>query len=84
MVGGVLAVVGLAVLALDLSLAARDKASSPERTLKAFFKAIPMGRFGYSWAMLCPTAREQTVSSPKELGPSTPCRAPSRSRASPR
>ncbi len=67
-VGGVLAVVGLAVLALDLSLAARDKASSPERTLKAFFKAIPMGRFGYSWAMLCPTAREQTVSSPK-LGP---------------
>jgi hypothetical protein len=62
--GGILAVIGLVVLAVDLSLARRDVPSSPEKTLKTFFKAIPMGRFGYSWAMLCPTAREQTVGSP--------------------
>lgn len=57
-------VVGLVLLALDASLVARDQPSTPDATLKAFFKSISLGRHGYGWAVLSPTAREQTVRAP--------------------
>jgi hypothetical protein len=60
-VAGILAIV---FVALDLSLVPRDQPSSPEATLKAFLKSIAMGRNGYAWSCLCPTAREQTVRTP--------------------
>ncbi len=61
LVGAVLAGVSLA---LDLSLAPRDVASSPELALKRYLKALMAGRFGYAWASLAPSAREGTVRSP--------------------
>jgi len=60
--------VGLISLFLDLALVERGKPSSPEAALKSFLKSLSMGRFGYAWSALCPTAREQTVNAPA-LGP---------------
>jgi hypothetical protein len=60
-VAGIFAIV---LLALDLSLVPRDQRASPEATLKSFLKSIGMGRNGYAWSALCPTAREQTVRTP--------------------
>jgi hypothetical protein len=59
---------GALLLSMDLSLVERGKPSSPDAALKSFLKSMPMNRFGYAWAALCPTAREQKVSSPA-LGP---------------
>ena len=58
---GILAIV---LLALDLSLAPHGQPSTPEAALKSFFKSMAMGRNGYAWARLSPTAREQTVRTP--------------------
>lgn len=59
------------LLYMDLSLIRRDvpdARTTPEATLKSFLKSFAMGRHGYGWATLCPTAREQTVRAPV-LGP---------------
>ncbi|APR86928.1 hypothetical protein A7982_12277 [Minicystis rosea] len=58
---GVFAIV---LLVLDLSLVPHGQPSTPEAALKSFLKALAMGRNGYAWARLCPTAREQTVRTP--------------------
>lgn len=58
---GLLAII---LLVVDLRMVPRDQPASPEATLKHFFKAIALGRLGYAWAALCPTAREQTVETP--------------------
>ena len=42
----------------------RGRPSTPEAALKGFFKAIVAARFGYAWAALSPSAREQTVRAP--------------------
>jgi len=64
-IAGMIAIIGLV---LDLSLVVRGQPSSPEQALRSFLKAIAQGRFGYAWAALSPTAREQTVRTPS-LGP---------------
>ena len=71
-INGIIAMVAfimaLAFLIMDVSLVRRDRASTPEATVKAFFKSISAGRFGYAWATLAPSARAQTVPTP-DLGP---------------
>jgi hypothetical protein len=67
-VGAVFGLIGLLLIALDLSLASRVQPSTPVKTLKSYFKAIAMARYGYAWSVLCPTAREQTIGAPS-LGP---------------
>ena len=52
------------LVVVDIRFPARDKPAPPEETLKYFLRAISMGRFGYAWATLCPTAREETVEAP--------------------
>ena len=52
------------LVAVDLSFGSRFTAVSPDVTLKNYFKAMGMGRHGYAWACLCPTARGQTVNAP--------------------
>jgi len=64
----VFALIAVLLLVVDLRFLPRDKPASPEETLKHFFKAMTMGRLGYAWAALCPTAREQSVE-PPALGP---------------
>lgn len=59
---GILAVI---LLVLDLSLVPYGQTSTPEAALKSFFKSMGAGRFGYAWARLCPTAREQRVETPQ-------------------
>jgi hypothetical protein len=66
--GAMFGLIGLLLVAMDLSLASRTKPSPPEKTLKSYFKAISMARYGYAWSVLSPTAREQTISAPN-LGP---------------
>jgi hypothetical protein len=56
--------ISLIALLMDLSLVERGVPATPEATLKSFYKSIPMGRLGYAWATLSPTAREQTVTAP--------------------
>lgn len=65
---GFLVFITLILVVVDLRFPLRDQPASPEATLKHFFQAISMARFGYAWASLCPTAREQSVE-PPELGP---------------
>lgn len=59
---GILAV---ALWVVDASLVPLDRPAAPEATLRSYFKAMSIGRFGYAWARLCPTAREQTVEAPQ-------------------
>lgn len=54
----------LILVAVDLQLDSRDKPGAPEKTLKNFYRAAALGRLGYSWSILSPTAREQTVGPP--------------------
>lgn len=66
-VGLILALVSwiISLLAIwHLSLVKRDTPAAPEATLKSFLKSFSMGRYGYAWATLCPTAREQTARVP--------------------
>ncbi len=67
-IAGFFTLITVLLLVVDLRFLPRDKPASPEETLKNFFKAITMGRLGYAWATLCPTAREQSVE-PPVLGP---------------
>lgn len=68
LLAGFLLFITIILVAVDLQFASRDVPTSPENTTKYFFKAIAMARFGYAWATLCPTAREQSVETPS-LGP---------------
>ncbi|MGO8994011.1 MAG: hypothetical protein ACLQVI_11830 [Polyangiaceae bacterium] len=68
LIGAVFAIIGLAALAMDLSLVSRSVPAPPDKTLKSFLKAIVMARYGYAWTCLSPSARDQTVPSPP-LGP---------------
>ncbi|TKD03519.1 hypothetical protein [Polyangium fumosum] len=58
---GILAV---ALVAVDLTVVPRGTPARPEATLRSFLKAMTMGRQGYAWACLSPTARAQTVVPP--------------------
>ena len=60
--------IAITLVVVDLRMPLRNVPTPPEETLKHFFKAIALGRLGYAWAALCPTAREQTVETPV-LGP---------------
>lgn len=68
MFGGLFLVIGGIAAAVDLSLEARDVPGAPLRTLKSHLKSITLGRYGYTWATLSPTARARSVEAP-DLGP---------------
>lgn len=63
--GFILFFIGVLIVGLDLSLTSRSTPAPPEKALKSFLRAIAMARDGYAWECLCPTAREQTVASPR-------------------
>lgn len=65
---GVFLLLAVILLVADLSVVARDQAADPQLALKAYLKTLGMGRDGYAWACLCPTAREQSIDAPP-LGP---------------
>ena len=65
--GGVLGLVGLLAAWMDLSLVPRGAGSTPALSLRSYLRSLPLGRFGYAWACLAPTARAQTVHAP-DLG----------------
>lgn len=62
--GAVAGVLALVSLIMDLLVVPHGTPSSPEAAFKSFLRAVSMGRFGYTWAALSPTAREQTVRTP--------------------
>jgi hypothetical protein len=53
------------LVGLDLAVGRRDAPLTAEVALKKYFRAIAIGRSGYAWAALAPTARLQTVTVPK-------------------
>lgn len=61
---GFISFLTLILVAVDLQLALRDKPGTPEKTLKDFYRSVALGRLGYAWAILSPTAREQTIGPP--------------------
>jgi amino acid transporter len=67
-IAGFVAFITAILLFVDLRFLPRDKPTSPDETLKYFFRAIAMARLGYAWAALCPTARAERVD-PPYLGP---------------
>jgi hypothetical protein len=66
--GAFITLIGALALVMDLRLQPRTASVSPEDTLKFFFRALALGRDGYAWSCLCPTARDQIVEPPR-LGP---------------
>ena len=50
---------------LDLAVGRRDVPRTADIALKKYFKALAIGRNGWAWAALSPTAREQSVAVPK-------------------
>jgi hypothetical protein len=54
----------LALVIVDLTVPKREQLTSPALMAKSFLRAMSMGRHGYAWACLSPTAREGTVRSP--------------------
>ncbi|UQA58435.1 hypothetical protein [Polyangium aurulentum] len=54
----------LALVIVDLTVPTREQLTSPDLMAKSFLRAMSMGRHGYAWACLSPTAREGTVRSP--------------------
>lgn len=54
----------LALVGIDLSMARRGEPSAPDVALRSYLRALAIGRFGYAWAALAPTARERRVSAP--------------------
>ncbi|HRI62937.1 MAG TPA: hypothetical protein PK156_01835 [Polyangium sp.] len=61
---GFIVLITVILVVVDIRFPSRDAAAPPEETLKYFLRGISLGRFGYSWATLCPTAREETVEPP--------------------
>jgi hypothetical protein len=61
LVSGLIGLIGFIV---DLSIVPRETPATAEKAAKSFFKAMGIGRHGYAWACLCPTAREQVVEPP--------------------
>jgi hypothetical protein len=57
-------ILAVILVVVDVRMPPRDQPVAPEETLKHFFRAMTLGRFGYAWAALCPTAREQKVETP--------------------
>jgi hypothetical protein len=66
--GGILLVIGIIAALVDLTLQDRGSPGTPLGTLKSHVKSIALGRYGYTWATLSPTARAQSVNAP-DLGP---------------
>jgi hypothetical protein len=64
LVGLVFGGLAVALLVIDLKMTPRDQPVPPVKTLQHFFKAIALGRLGYAWSALCPTARDQSVEPP--------------------
>jgi len=60
----VFGILAVALCAVDLTIAPRGTPAGPEATLRSFLKAMAMGRQGYAWACLSPTARAQIVDPP--------------------
>ncbi|MDC3962758.1 hypothetical protein [Polyangium jinanense] len=60
----IFAVLGGALLAVDLSIAPRSRVVGADVMLKSFLRAMAVGREGYAWSCLSPTARSQTVRQP--------------------
>lgn len=76
---GVLVLIGITVLCIaaavpsivgDLRFPLREELTTPQETLLRFFNAIGNARYGYAWSLLCPTAREQRVTTPR-IGPNS-------------
>lgn len=65
MVAVLCGIFGGLLLIFDLTLVPFGQPTAPEKTLESFYKAIARNRLGYAWALLCPTAREQTVQTPE-------------------
>lgn len=55
----------IALIVIDLRMTPRDQPVPPVKTLQHFFKAIALGRLGYAWSALCPTARDTSVEPPR-------------------
>lgn len=66
--GVVLLLIGLIAAAMDFSMVPRDRSTTPILALKSYLRSFALGRYGYAWACLCPTARAQSVTAPS-LGP---------------
>jgi len=67
MSAAVFVILAIVLVAVDLSIVPRDKPAPADATLKSYLKSLAMGRSGYGWACLCPTARDTPVKTP-ELG----------------
>ena len=50
---------------LDIAVGRRDAPLTADVALKKYFKALAIGRSGWAWAALAPSARLQTVTPPK-------------------
>jgi hypothetical protein len=64
----VFVVLAVTLVIVDLTIVPRATVAPPDAMLKSYLKSLAMGREGYAWACLCPTAREGTVRTPV-LGP---------------
>jgi hypothetical protein len=67
-IGAVFLLIGAIAVGMDLSLVSRAAPGAPTATLKSWLRGFTLGRYGYTWAMLSPTARGQTVNAP-DLAP---------------
>jgi hypothetical protein len=66
--GAILLLLGLVGATFDLQMVSRKAPAPPAATLKSHLRAFALGRYGYAWACLCPTARARSVTAPS-LGP---------------
>jgi hypothetical protein len=62
--GAILLFLGIVAAAMDLSMASRSSATAPIAALKSYLRSFSLGRYGYAWACLSPTARAQTAQAP--------------------
>ncbi|MRG96604.1 hypothetical protein [Polyangium spumosum] len=60
----VFTILAVTLVAVDLTIVPRDRPASPDVTLRSYLRSMAMGRQGYAWACLSPTARAQTVNPP--------------------
>ncbi|MFO0586834.1 MAG: hypothetical protein U0441_04815 [Polyangiaceae bacterium] len=56
--------IGAASMGADLSLAPRGPGAEPAAVVRSYLRSLPMGRYGYAWTCLAPTARAQLVDAP--------------------
>lgn len=55
---------GFVSMIADLTLATRGAGAAPTAVVRSYLRSLPMGRWGYAWVCLSPTARAQLVDAP--------------------